>query len=75
MPKQYRVRRLAGRCRHGAERGGVVYHAVPTEEFKALCGAEPGRLSAGWSEYGGDAVTCERCLKKLEGSDVEFIEV
>ncbi len=63
-------RRLAGQCLTGAERdGGRIYHAVPTGPEptfeRAVCGAKPGRLSAGWSDV-GEAVTCPRCLRALE---------
>lgn len=58
--------RLAGRCVSGAERGkGVRYHAVPHESHKALCGAKPGRHSAGWSCTAGETVTCPRCLASM----------
>lgn len=72
------ARRLAGRCADGAERdGGSLWHAVPARAWKALCGAEPGRRSAGWSQRVGDAVTCPRCARKLaapsasRGADVK----
>lgn len=61
-------RRKNGRCSSGAERGrGYVYHAVPGDSWTALCGSEPGRLSAGWNQnIDPDAkVTCSRCLKKM----------
>jgi hypothetical protein len=60
--------RLAGRCRDGAERdGGSLYHAVARGAWRALCGAEPGRQSAGWSAHAGAAVTCPRCLGRMAG--------
>jgi hypothetical protein len=63
-----RVLRLSGRCADGAERdGGTLFHAVPTDHYMALCGAKPGRRSAGWSAYSGEAVTCAPCLRKLNG--------
>jgi len=69
----YAVRMLAGRCANGAELdSGTRWHAVPIGDhgmsWTALCGAEPGRRSAGWSHWivSGQAVTCPRCLKKLE---------
>ena len=70
--------RLAGSCLNGAERdGGALYHALPNPGGvegggffgKALCGAEPGRRSAGFSIYDKDLdrpITCKRCLKRLE---------
>ena len=57
---------LGGTCRNGAERdSGRLYHAVPEGEWKAVCGAKPGRTSYGWSTHVGTAATCPRCLKKL----------
>jgi hypothetical protein len=62
-------RRLAGRCANGAERdGGTLFHAVPAGKWDALCGAHPGRRSAGWSQYAGDGVSCPKCLRKLAGA-------
>lgn len=57
-----------GRCANGAERDrGRIAHAVvcrgvsgPTFQA-ALCGAVPGRLSSGWSDYGGMAAALQRC--------------
>lgn len=72
----YRVRSMAGRCRNGAERDhGTRFHALPvTKEvngdklgYKALCGAQPGRRSVGWSTWGADQPpTCPGCLRKLQ---------
>ena len=60
-----RPSRLAGRCSSGAERDrGKLTHAVPVDERKALCGARPGRQSAGWAFVEGP-VTCKRCLPKV----------
>lgn len=63
--------RMTGRCRNGSERdGGVLWHAVPPNGAcgwaKAACGAQPGARGNGWSEAKGVAVTCPRCLKRLE---------
>lgn len=63
---QYTPKHMTGRCRSGGDNTGVVAHAVPAGQWAALCGKEPGRLSAGWSEYIDDAVTCPRCLRKIE---------
>ena len=58
------ILRMTGRCANGAERdGGTRYHAV--FDWRALCGAKPGRLSD-WSSYPGEAVTCPRCLNRLK---------
>jgi hypothetical protein len=59
--------RMIGRCANGSERdGGRLVHAVEHSSWSALCGAAPGRSSAGWSsiEY-KEAVTCLRCRVKL----------
>jgi hypothetical protein len=59
---------LMGRCADGAERdSGTRYHAVPRGAHRAVCGAEPGRRSAGWSSHAGAAVTCARCVARLLG--------
>lgn len=64
------ARRLAGRCADGAERdGGSLFHAVKNESWVAICGAQPGRRSAGWSQHIGDVVTCSRCLARLRKLD------
>ena len=60
--------RKIGRCANGFERGkGHIFHAVPPNSWSALCGAQPGRQSAGWNSEPDpqQAVTCPRCLKKL----------
>ena len=62
------ARRKIGRCANGAERdGGYVYHAILKNGWTAVCGAEPGRKSAGWSHEDQplDKVSCPRCTKKL----------
>lgn len=62
----YEVKMLAGRCASGEERGhGTKWHAL--KDGRALCGAQPGRRSAGWSSYTklGQDATCPKCLKKL----------
>lgn len=75
------VRRLVGRCADGAELGGgLLWHALETgvvglavagvvvsigRGWVALCGARPGRHSAGWSQDDGPGVTCPRCLRQL----------
>jgi hypothetical protein len=62
--------RLAGRCANGNERdGGKQFHAVEWPKGRALCGAKPGRLSS-WSEHNGDAVTCPRCVARLQTQGV-----
>jgi len=61
---------LAGRCANGAERdGGTRWHAVPDNDYKALCGAKPGRQSAGWAPFHRkekQAITCPACIRKLK---------
>jgi hypothetical protein len=62
----YKPRSLAGRCADGAERdSGRLYHAIRDDESVAVCGAKPGRMSAGWGDALGGAVTCARCQRKL----------
>lgn len=61
------VLRLAGRCLDGAERdGGSLFHLVPDGAWKSLCGAKPGRKSAGWSPYKGASPTCIRCVSRQQ---------
>lgn len=71
---------LSGRCTSAAERGsGRVYHLVRADVAdqiarqgfslcgKALCGAQPGRLSAvGWTKPLGNLRQCPRCAKRAE---------
>jgi hypothetical protein len=61
---------LSGRCSSGfqADQGRLI-HAVHNGAWgKALCGAEPGRLSAyGFIETSAP-VTCGRCLKREGGA-------
>ena len=64
---------LSGRCSNGAERDrGRLVHAIPDPGStypvfgKALCGAKPGRTSAGWNTETDKPVTCSRCLKRME---------
>lgn len=71
----FTISSMSGRCRpsrrHGAERGGRLFHVVPGSKVvgddfrKALCGATPGYRGNGWSFDAGPQVTCPRCLKKL----------
>lgn len=67
--------RLAGRCADGGERdGGRRIHVVLSEPGlcapsagRALCGAEPGRRSAGWVEVDGpEQPTCPRCRRAAD---------
>lgn len=74
---KFRVVRMAGRCADGFERGaGRVYHYVPVGSHTAICGAAPGRRSAGWvgdSENGqvSEAVSasCPVCVRRKEYFD------
>lgn len=62
------ARMKIGRCANGAERdSGFVLHAVEGGAWTAICGAQPGRQSAGWSheDVPAEKVSCPRCLKKL----------
>ncbi len=61
------ARHMLGRCANGYERdSGRLSHAVRADNWQSLCGAEPGRRSAGWSEYADESVTCPRCLRKMK---------
>jgi hypothetical protein len=64
----YQARTMTGRCANGAERDhGTRTHAVKFGQYKAICGAEPGRRSVGWSTpWNGRDITCPRCIKRLE---------
>ena len=66
---EYQAVRMLGRCANGNESdGGRKYHALRKDglNFQAVCGAAPGKRSAGWADY-PDAVkpvsdvTCPRC--------------
>lgn len=62
----YQVMTLAGRCANGFEMDhGKKNHAVTIGEYKARCGARPGRRSVGWSREVNKTVTCPRCIKKI----------
>jgi hypothetical protein len=65
--EQFIPLKKAGGLRNGYERGrGSVYHAVPATHYdttKALCGASPRIM---WASRPGDAVTCPRCLKRMQ---------
>jgi len=72
VARGYEISVLAGRCANGAERdAGTLFHARWIEDgevsLRAVCGAEPGRRSVGWSSWSPPErqVTCERCLRKL----------
>ena len=66
--------KLAGRCANGLERGqGRKVHAVPasfaaTGFGKALCGAQPGRRSVGWTALPAADVTCPLCKRRAGGA-------
>lgn len=69
----YRPAYLLGKLANGAERDkGRLWHALPTAGgIKALCGAQPGRRSAGWGPHheghaDGQRITCRKCLKRIE---------
>lgn len=72
----YKIHKLAGRCADGAERDrGRRAHALPVNaagrvDDRALCGAAPGRRSAGWSSWDEQAVTCPRCLVRLPAPEI-----
>lgn len=61
-----------GRCVGHNRDAGTVVHLMRNGEcvgpsFRpALCGARPGRLSAGWNEDSHRAATCPRCLARFD---------
>ena len=63
----YSVRMKPGRCASGAELGkGTLWHAVMPNEYNAICGTKPGRLTPGWSSWhNSKVVTCPKCIKKI----------
>lgn len=63
-----------GRCFNGFHKDrGQVVHAVPNDKEddtpaywggKALCGAETGQRSYGWSHTPEKEINCLKCIKK-----------
>lgn len=61
-----------GRCHNGSHKDrGIIIHLVPHNNegvgdwfCKAMCGAEPGNRSFGWSET-SLPVNCKKCLDKF----------
>lgn len=76
-PGEVLAAKLAGRCANGLERGqGTKLHAIPAAQVRhhrgfaeatgrALCGAQPGRRSVGWTACESHPVTCPRCQRAL----------
>lgn len=71
---------LTGRCADGAERdSGTLRHLLSVNEhgslsYTALCGAKPGRRSAGWNVLpvrGRTWKECARCEKRAEKKKTE----
>lgn len=65
----YQIMQLLGRLRNGAARDhGILNHAVKLGEWKAVCGAQPGRRSVGWVRAYDleEGVTCPRCIKRMD---------
>lgn len=60
----YRYTHLAGQCRSGGDQAGYVVHILV--EGHALCLVEPGRRSAGWSEYSDPEPTCTGCIEAFD---------
>lgn len=70
---QYEPRMMMGRLASGVQGGhGVKVHATEPGKTaaycrgKAICGAEPGKRSAGWSGVEQLPVNCPKCLKKMK---------
>lgn len=57
----FRVLRLTGRGREGEKDAGVLFHAVPQNSNRALCGAKPGKHSEWWPFHEDSPVTCREC--------------
>ena len=54
----------AGIAQGVVEAGRIPAGAVvPVAGYVALCGAKPGRRSAGWSDHDEPAATCPRCIR------------
>jgi hypothetical protein len=69
MEQEINYRCLIGRNRTGSEPGGTRIHAIYRSESAfgtAICGAQPGRRSNGWSDYEFACATCPKCMKKLK---------
>jgi hypothetical protein len=66
----YEVLVMLGRLSNGFESDhGTRYHAVKFGSHKAVCGAQPGRRSVGWTfdpRGHGKEITCPRCIAKLK---------
>jgi hypothetical protein len=70
---------MTGRTRTATDGAGSLAHAVAYAQhpaglhLPALCGARPGKRSGGWSEYRPAAVTCPRCLAKLNRTPLQVL--
>lgn len=69
---KYEARMMMGRLTDGCQSDhGRLVHALESGKTaaycrgKALCGAEPGRRSCGWSAIEERPIDCPRCLKKM----------
>lgn len=52
---------------------GKITHGVPNGRGKALCGTEP-QGAGDWSAWKSEAVTCPKCLKKMDKLGVQLVE-
>ena len=60
----FKILKKTSRCTNPKN---VAYHAVVKDSggfLVALCGTEPGRMSA-WANEPGNGVTCSKCDRKL----------
>lgn len=67
-PTKYVAAYKGGKVYNGFDRDrGRVYHAIKSGSWysPALCGSRCGQTSYGWTEEEERAVTCPKCLKKL----------
>lgn len=69
----YEARMMLGRLTDGFQRdhGTRVHACIPgnTAAYcrgKAVCGYEPGKRSAGWSDIEDRPIDCPKCLKKIK---------
>lgn len=75
---KYEPRMLLGRLSNGCEsdHGKKIHACEPGKTAaycrgKALCGAEPGKRSAGWSDIENSPVNCSKCLKNMKDYDMK----
>jgi len=64
--RKAQARFLVSRGGHWRRNGnGPIFHAVAEDEWVAVCGKQPGRMSAGWSGVTG-TISCRKCSKLVK---------